>query len=399
MHKNLLEKIRKKIQNDKVVDGKLGATIKLKRKQGDHTLQEISLQHGVSVSYLSKIENNHMKPNVRYISEVLETLKINEDVFSSSIVMNDWYDKLINTVMGIHQEDTDLFSYIKERNDFQSKFIEFTLDVYVNNQVVSDQRLNELLLSVELLKPIELTIFVFTLTKNYINQKDYFAAGQLLKELKEKYIDSKILKLWQYELLFELALYQYSYTYLNIVAEKLSKYYFEFRMDEKAALMRKKYVEALSYFLPPSEHQQKNYDQSYNDFYQQSLIWYEHFDMFLKIKEKDEFAQILFDDYHENSKKVKQSLKYLKDSSDPLKQLVKIYLESKYMNDNEYEVLRELFFSDTGYSNHYYAMKFMANKLCKNLKNKHQYKECTQIDVRLAQLKRLCKVSLKQVNI
>jgi hypothetical protein len=55
MENIILKKIRNKMVNDSKTEGKLGTTIKLKRKERNKTLQKLSDIVGVSVSYISKL--------------------------------------------------------------------------------------------------------------------------------------------------------------------------------------------------------------------------------------------------------------------------------------------------------------------------------------------------------
>lgn len=394
MKKNILEKITKKVNEDKLVEGKLGSTLKLKRKAGDYTLQEFSSSYGVSISYLSKIENDHMKPNVSYIGNILDKLEINEEMFSSSLIMNDWYKKLILTITGVGSYYDELIQYINQRNDYQAKFIEFTLNVYFNYKKTNEKLIDSLLFNVDQLKPIEVSIFVLSITKYYINQNEYFVAGSVINQLENCYLVNDFLKLWYYELVFELTIYQSSFEKLKMSLDKLIKFYFKFDLFDKVVEVRKKYFKAQSYFLAPNFHAIKDLSLLETQSYQCSLVLFNDFEKFLNVENKKLLAQTLFDDIHNNTVKVKNSLKNIKDSVDPFKQLLKIYLEAKYITNNYGQVLRKIFFAESGYNEHYYCVEFLAYKLCEYYKDKQRYKECYVINQRLIELKQANRLNL-----
>lgn len=394
MRKIILDKVVKKINDDMLVEGKLGSTIKLKRKAGEHTLQEFSNSYGVSISYLSKIENDHMKPNISYIGNILDKLEINEEMFSSSLIMNDWYKKLILTIIGLESHYNELTQYITQRSDYQAKFIKFALDCYFNSKQTTEKQINNLLFNIDLLKPVELSIFVLSITKHYINNENYFSAGSFLRQIKESYLIADSLKVWYYELAFELAIYQSSYKQLKNTLKELVKYYFSFDLFDKIANARKKYIMANSYFLPPELHPIKEFNSLEKRSYECSLIYYKEYEDFLKVENKDSLAQLLFDDLHNNIAKVKKSLKTVVFSDDPLERCLKIYFEAKYLKNNYDEVFRKMFFAEGGLVEHYYCMEVIANKLSEHYKDQHKYKKCYLINKRLLELKNLNRINL-----
>lgn len=394
MRKTILDKVVKKINDDMLVEGKLGSTIKLKRKAGEHTLQEFSSSYGVSISYLSKIENDHMKPNVAYIGNILDKLEINEEMFASSLVMNEWYKKLILTIIGLEYHYDELMQYVTQRNDYQAKFIKFALDCYYNPKKTTDKQINNLLFNIDLLKPVELSIFVLSISKHYINNENYFAAGAFLSQLRISYFITEGLKLWYYELAFELAIYQSSYNQLKSTLEELVKYYFNFDLFEKIAIARNKFIVAQSYFLPPALHPLKEFNNYEKRSYQCSLIYYKEYEQFLKIEDKDLLAQLLFDDLHNNIAKVKKNFKNTIFGDDPFEKILKIYFEAKYINNNCNEILRKMFFAEGGLAEHYYCMEFIAHILSECYKEQHKYKECYLINNRLLELKKANRINL-----
>ena len=87
----LLDKIRQKVRKDLQTQSKLGPTIKQRRKEKDLTLSQLSEKYEVSISYISKVENDLIKPNIDYINPMLAGLGINEEIFKLSEEMDKWY--------------------------------------------------------------------------------------------------------------------------------------------------------------------------------------------------------------------------------------------------------------------------------------------------------------------
>lgn len=98
--------IKKRQEEERTIVGKIGANIKLKRKGKKQTLNHLSELSGVSISYLSKIENNLLKPNLDYLSNVLEDLEINEEFLAQSTIMNEWYLMTIKDFLNIRSYET-----------------------------------------------------------------------------------------------------------------------------------------------------------------------------------------------------------------------------------------------------------------------------------------------------
>lgn len=395
MNNLLLKKLAKKIEDDRLVEGKIGATLKLKRKAASKTLQNISESHGISISYLSKIENNHMRPNISYLGNVLTTLEINEELILDSLEMNSWYDKLAATIIGIHDYRSSVENHISQRNDYQAKFLRFALDVYFNSNQASEKRITNLIVNIDSMSSVELAIYTFVVAKYYINENKHFIAGNIISKLPNKYIENTFLKVWYYELIFELSLYQASYIYVKKVFNELIKHYYNLNLYDKSKELSIRFNNAKAYFKPPNYFDSNKFINNDSRNYQLSLVFYGFYDDFLTKENKDDLARLYFDDIHNNSQKVRLSLKNINFSNDPFEQFLKEYYTSKYIKDNEYEFLRNTFFLDFGFSQHYHIMEFITCRLCKILKDQHKYKECYLVNERLKSLKKDNRMSLQ----
>ena len=171
MNELLNHKVGTKIENDLKTEGKYGATFKCKRLETMKTLSEICRKYGISISYLSKIENDILKPNVGMLGSYFNDMQIDEDMVASSEIMDAWYLKLVSYIMGTKDCRPELIEYLSKRDDFQSRLISFAIQVKEKKVENEAQIVSVLLYSIDVMQPLELTIFILTLVSFYIDTK------------------------------------------------------------------------------------------------------------------------------------------------------------------------------------------------------------------------------------
>jgi transcriptional regulator with XRE-family HTH domain len=384
------------MDNDNLIEGKLGATLKVKRAEKDKTLNDLSKSYGISVSYLSKIENDIMKPNVEYITNLLKYLEINEEMFSSGLVMNSWYEKLIMHIIGLEDNEKDLKDFLATREDFQGKILQLALLIHENKLLDVEEIINILMHNISLMQPLEFFVFSLSLSSYHLKLNDYFTAGAIFCEISEKVLENYMLRLWYYEIAFELALYQASYLYLSKIVKELLSLYFRFNLTDKVNKLKRRYNVATSYFLEPSKYPINlvavtNYERSYR----LSLIYHEKFEEFLALEKKKDLAQLLFDDLHDNSAKVKKIWREIYFEDDPFELALYDYFKFKYEHERSYFILKDTLFSDKGVSQHHYCSHFFTKQLTDLLSGRHKYKECYLTNKRLKELDDKRKAHLK----
>ena len=119
---SLKHKVKKRIElkEQKTDYSDIGALIKKKRKE--YKLTQSKLCKGTcSVSYLSKVENNLIDPNDRYVRELLKKLQISEDVVFKSISDKKFLERVIEAFF--YMDDEEMERIMEEIKDIEHNTI------------------------------------------------------------------------------------------------------------------------------------------------------------------------------------------------------------------------------------------------------------------------------------
>lgn len=395
----IINSIKKRRKEDLSIVGKVGATIKLKRTNRQQTLNNLSQLFGVSISYLSKVENDVMKPNIDYLTDVLYDLEINESLITESMEMNGWYKKLLMYILGIKDYKEEILQMVNQRDDFQSKSIKFSLSVFNHELSLVTETIKMLLPSISLMHEVEFCIFMFSLASYYIKIENHFMAGEILNEINISYINDKLLNLWYLELKHELALYQSSFFYYIKTLKELNNYYFMFNLQDKVLELKERSTAALAYFLAPDNFMDYLHDEEMYRSYRLSTIYFKRYEDFTLLDKKNDLAQVLFDEIKGNYDVVKKNWSKVEFKDDPLEQTLKEYFKYKYDFDKLEMFLKETLFASTGLSQHYYSCKFIAEVLIDSYSSEHKYKQCYLIGEKLKDLSNKRKLYLEDKRI
>lgn len=396
INNEIINQIRKRKQSDELITGKVGATIKLKRRNKHQTLNNLSELFGVSISYLSKVENDLLKPNIDYLTDVLEDLEINEKLLNESLEMNGWYTKLVKHILNIKDYKEELNHFINGRDDFQSKIIEFSLLIYENkfNQVT--KHIRGLIENIHVIHQTEVSIFMMSLATYYIKVENHFAAGELIKELIDSFNKDKLLELWLLEIKYELALYQSSFTYFLKRYNELSSQYYLFNLRKKLEELRERSLAAFAYFLEPDNFLNYLDDEDMYRSYRLSHVYFGRYEDFDKLEKQNDLAQLLIDEFKGNYDEVKKKWPKVEYKDDPFEQAIKEYFKYKYDYEKEVLFLRETLFAGTGQAQHYYCSHFLASQLNEHYCQEHKYKQCYLLSERMKKLDFMRKSFLKK---
>lgn len=394
MNDLLIHKVGTKLENDLKTEGKYGATFKCKRLERMQTLSEICRKYGISISYLSKIENDILKPNTAILGSYFNDMQIDEDMVTSSEIMDEWYLKLVGYIVGTKKCRQELLEYLSKRDDFQSRLINFAMEVKEKKVENEAQIVSVLLYSIDLMQPLELTIFILMLVSLYIDTKDYFLAGKLLKELNVNNLFHISIRYWYIDLKFELSLYQSSLKELKNNFEKLCLTHIKFNQIDAIKTTKKKYVEALAYMMQPKAFDESLLEDDYLSSYRVSLILHEDYETFIALESKKDIASMLYYDVLEDKKNVLDLLNQVTFSDSLVQEFLKNYFIQKYKHNNSYQYLREALFCEIGICQHYYASQFISNKLSAELIKLHKYKESSLVSERIYNLNRVNRISL-----
>ncbi len=383
----ILNKIRKKMKEDSLTEGKLGSTIKYKRKERNKTLQSLSNIVGISVSYISKVENNVINPNLETIKGVLETLEINEKIIESSLIMDDWYIKTVCHILGLKNNKEELNKYINERNDFQSRLMKFALVVSEKGFSVATEELSLLMYSLNQMSNLEFIIYLLSLVRYHLNDDDYLNAALILKEIKSRYLEDTYIAHWYYQLRFEIALMQEDYGVFNNAKDNYLKYLFLHNKLSKMKEVRNDYISALSYFMAPNEFENIA-DRDYQRSKRIAMVLHKDFDNFNNEKEIVDLALLIYYDEIDKKEEVLKLISKVDFNDSIFEQALKAYFQVKYYDKNNYfYFLKEQIFSTTAITQHYYGMRFFANEIKKTLLKQFKYKEITLINEEIVKRK------------
>ncbi len=380
----VLEKIKQKIEKDLQTKGKLGATLKQKRKEKDLTLSQLSKKYDISISYISKVENDLIKPNIEYINPMLSGLGINEEMFELSENMDKWYELAINYHIDKENNRKVLYDYVKERNDFQAKLILFSLLVKENEFNKATQLLNALIYSIDQMTSIEFGLFVFSLVEHHINDGNVIAASQIFAEMNSTYLVCLGLKLWAFKIVFEISKYHSSLQQYEAIYHEYNKELLKHNMIDVIIRNREIFNSQQIFNSPLSlvecldEEMKKNY--------RVSLILHEDYETFLELKEEYDLAQVLYEDIVLNKKPKYEKIIY---EPNLFEHTLLEYFKMKYEKGRESYFLREIVFSTNEVSQHHYISLFFAKRLIKVLSSKNKYKECYLILERIKEIERI----------
>lgn len=393
--KEICELIKRRREEENLIVGKIGATIKLKRKRKQLTLNHLSELSGVSISYLSKIENDLLKPNIDYLTNVLEDLQINEEFLVESTAMNKWYLMTIKELLNIDCYEAELNKFISERDDFQSKLIEFCLDIKKNRFSSIGKTVKLLLQNLNVMHNHELHIFMLSLCQYYVKTENHFSAGEILKEFNNIFTNQSLLKLWFLELKHELALYQSSFVYYMSAVNELLKQYFFYNLRDKIKELKDRSTAALAYFLEPDNFMDYLDDEEMYKSYRLSHVYFKRYESFEKLEKENDLAQLLIDEINGRYDLVKKRWSKVEYREDPLELAIKEYFKYKYDYNKSVVFLQETLFAGTGLAHHYYSSLFISERLTESYSNEHKYKQCYLVNERLKDLNEKRRKNLK----
>lgn len=395
---SFIKKLKSKMEQDFSTPGRLGATIKHKRKGLGATLSRLSIANDVSVSYLSKVENDNMKPNLQHISSLLNQLEINEEMFVSSQLMDGWYMKLVEHVLGLNDALEELEDLVNQRTDFQAQLLKFALDVHLKRLGDVDKLISLLMHNIDNMTAIEISIFTLSVATNYIHDQDYFTANQIIAQLNHAYLFLDILEYWHQTILFDLSFHQSSFELLNKRFLSVSKYMVLYDQLNCLKEARERYILSFSYFLKPDNIEKlMKHKQEYEEIYRLSLLFNDDLETFLETSTFDaNLSTLIYYDLTGRKEELLEMIDEIIIPSDPFLKTIKTHLDSKYLFDREMFFLKDIIFSDFGIAHHYHAAEFFSTRLSKLLNQEFKYKEAGLVYQRLITLQKENSKHIKQ---
>ncbi len=224
----------------------------MKRKEQNKTLREVSEKADVSLSFISKIENDQIKANLDHIKGILEDLEIKEEVFQINRDMSKWYEDLLDYELDLANPNMSFKPVTENRDDFQSKIIDLAVNVKKGYYGQSEQNITMLITAMDNMKPIEVAIFLLIVAEYYIQIDEYFKASELLEiVLNKEFVHEKV-NLWLHELLFKVSLCSKNEHYVTQLFNYLQEMYIMYNLYGKSTEKRMEYIKYCAYIKDES---------------------------------------------------------------------------------------------------------------------------------------------------
>lgn len=365
----------------------IGSILKHYRKKRNLTLKE-ACKGNVSISYLSKVENNIITPNNNTVLMLKELLEIPDSEFQQEKKECPY----INEILKKEYVPKKLLISYQQRNDYEAKLVRFMYEVLNKEDYdASKQIANDLKEYYPFFEDDELAFFFYgTLKLNFLNER-YFTVIEIYKEIKLLY-DNPLIRIKAMELvlksLYKLGLYNEAltkYEYLNnrsyiygsltnieklkhgLIYEKakltnveeqineIEIYNLDFNINlikfNQQFYYNKNYRKALKYIA--------NIKNDKDYFYLMYLITLD------KLNEKDQLKRALFID---DIKYFKQSYQYI------IKYLKEKHLKDKIDNDT---IMEMKFFNII--TQDYYLLKYVYEELINYYNKNHKYKSSSNV--------------------
>jgi hypothetical protein len=344
----------------------------------------------VSLSFISKIENDQIKANLNHIKGILEDLNIKEEIFQVSQDMNRWYEDLLDYQLDLGNPSVSFKPVTDCRDDFQSKIIDLAVNVKKGYYGTSEQHITSLITAMDTMKPIEVAIFLLIVSEYYIQIHEYYKAADLLKiVLKKEFVHVKI-NLWLHELLFKLSLCSKNEHYVTKIFNYLQEMYIMYNLYGKSTEKRMEYIKYCAYikdeyffknllsFDDDIEHQvsqmlQLFFNQKYN-LLKQSLD---------QMKALSRF-DLLFALYYDAMKQKNMALSYVEKLEEhafdsPIERFFKGYLQAIYVKNQPDIYLKNVIVSKSDLFYQSSVIEIASAYYIDYLIEVHRYKDCTVI--------------------
>ena len=392
----MVEKANKKLFKDEEPNIKIGATLKLARKEQNKTLLDVSQAAGVSQSFISKLENDRIKANLNHIRGILDDLKIKEEIFQVSQDMKKWYEDLLDYYLDLGDGNLNFKDVTECRDDFQSKIIELALDIKKGLYGNSEKNITLLITSMDTMKPIEVSIFLLIVSEYYIQIHEYFKAADLIDLVyKKAFVHIKI-DLWLHELMFKLALCSKNEHYVTKIFLKLQEMYISFNLYGKSTEKRMEYLKHCTYLKDENFFTNLlSFDASIEHRFLQMINWYFN-DKTLKLgqaveQKPNEVDRLVHALYLHKTRKI-DTLDLLvqhletQDYDSPIELFYKQFLRAIYIDKAPESYLKMVLGSKSELYYHAPVIELASNHYIEYLMDAHRYKECTQV-MRIASLR------------
>ncbi|MDY0210820.1 MAG: helix-turn-helix domain-containing protein [Acholeplasma sp.] len=220
----------------------LGGTLKYHRRKQKRTLNEISKKTEMSISYISKLENNVIQMTYKNARRLFDVLNIKEDVLIYSKNMIEWYDDLFDVVLELGEDHQKLKRFIESRDDYQSKLIDFTIKAVKNDLKGCEMHLTLLINQVDTMTMFESNILLMAIANYLFHQQDYKYASECIDLIKETPVKNAKFNLWVDLLKYKLSLLTGNFTHIHKLYQQLTNECLKFELEHILMDIRNDYI-------------------------------------------------------------------------------------------------------------------------------------------------------------
>lgn len=203
----------------------IGSILKELRRQNNLTLEE-GAEGICSISYLSKIENNMMIPNDKYLEQFKIKYNI-KDISFKNQNLDDYYNEIIENFIDKKQTNLELINNI----DYKSKLINYIKLVQNDLFIETEKYYLDLIIYIKNFSDLELNLFLYatSLTLKYQGRlQDAFYCLDLYKIENHNFLLKLLIQ--KQKLILSMMINNHAYIVINKdkLIEDLSKYdYYE----------------------------------------------------------------------------------------------------------------------------------------------------------------------------
>lgn len=379
----LQEKFETKLYYEDNPIPQIGKTLKMKRKELNLTLNEASQMIDASISYISKIENDQMKPNFDKIRLLLDTLHIDEELILYSTDMEKWYVDLLDYLIDVNSDCKELLKLTEYREDFQGKLIQFALEVKSGDISGCETYLTLLYNSIEQMSQLELGIFMLATAYFHFKKEDYLATADIIELLHSKQYNNEKFTIWFEELKYQMACMIGSEQNIKTLFSKLSYKYLIYNFESRLSLIKESYICTIPYYDKPlmaENMYQMNINQvTYNAYLISKYIQSKYQEILESTRNSEQhLITLLCKDMLYNTIDSQAALLKIEPLSG-IESYLLTYLRVKYLDDKVYDYLRHHMFNDPNVYHSKFLLSFFYNKMTNIYKKLHRYKECVTL--------------------
>jgi HTH-type transcriptional regulator, quorum sensing regulator NprR len=389
------KRLSKKRKDEKNYEVKpIGSAIKFRRRELKMTLEEGA--DGIcSISYLSKLENNLIEPNLDFVDQLIKRFDINENSYIEFDHYLDDLKLLLSSKLQQKRPFIDLTMSYSERKDYQSLLIQLSYYSLIENDIEAIKAYSDIKTFIPNLNHYEYSILLLSLSDVLIRGDKFQDAYELLlfeptsnKDLEPVSIlikRNKLICAFNTNKISEIITYYQDYIDLLYLSQN---YHLIHEIN-------KKYILYMAYYQAPEQIMKKlNYLNSFSDSDKNALLvktyYFDH--------QYEKVLEIMSQDNLEN----KDSIMYYLMSLDTLKNKTKIkeviskldfkllcystksfimFLENKYANDQTQilNYLRRELIGLKKYTDHYILLEYLMMDAQNIFALHHHYKEASQI--------------------